>query len=175
MQKSVRESCKIQTINFGIFTISRDITVCMRRRYHVQFCVLWVWYGDVAILDIEKETPVHTGVPNSAEHTEVDYRAPPRCECLCYNLCMLIIHVSSDLHSPNANTLMVYPHNLSSNNHNLATRRPTPNVDQADATGSVHGSPMAMVVPPKHATLTKQGNSPKAIALWFLQCWQNKF
>ena len=49
-------------------------------------------------------------------------------------------------------------------------KQPTPghktslprNVDQADATGSAHRSPMTTVVPPNHATPTQHNDGPKA-------------
>ena len=37
-----------------------------------------------------------------------------------------------------------------------------PNVDQADATGSICGSPTTTVVPPNHATPTQHNGGPKA-------------
>ena len=124
---------------------------------------------------LRRRALVHSRVPNCAEHTKVEYKAPPRCVWLLYipvhaNYPCILRPLPSEPTTP-----MVYPHNLSSNNHNLATKHPTPNVDQADATGSAHGSPATAVVPPNHVTLTQHGNSPQVIALWFLLCWQNKF
>ena len=105
---------KVQVMNFRIFSISRDETVCMERCLpciidvnNFVLCGFGVWMLPYSTL--RRGTLIHFRFPNPAEHTKDDYEVPPTCVGLLYILCMLIIHASSDCHPPNQTHQMVTP------------------------------------------------------------------
>ena len=118
-------------------------------------CGFGVWL--LPYLTLRRRTLGHTRVPNSAKYTRVEYKVPPRCALVT----LLPVHAnypwSSNLRPLNQLTQNGDPHNPSSNNQHLATNVPSPNVIQADVTGSACGSPATAAFPPNHVTLTQHG------------------
>ena len=121
----------------GYFTTPRDINVCIERCYQVlpkfdDVLILYVaWFSVwmLPYLTLRWRTLIHSRVPNSAEHTKVEYRVPPNALVyLCNpghdNYPCLHRPLPSKTNTPNGN-----PHNPSSNNQHLTTWLPTLNLE----------------------------------------------
>ena len=130
MQTTVKAEIRdtIQEL-LGYFTIPRDIIVRIERRYQVLskfvnvliLYVAWLSVWMLPHLTLKWRTLIHYIVPNSAEHTKVEYRVTP--SALVY-LCnpghdhypCLHRPPPSETNTPNGN-----PHNPLSNNQHLTT------------------------------------------------------